>query len=263
MDMQRTEREERSRKCRFFVLFGFFIFVLVRLWYFCIESNDPLLYILSSAVTLLGLVSSYRIWNRVSRQHTLLNRWRNDVRMTAEEIIEAMHREMLEERRGQNPNIGGLSQSQYDSLLQFSFNSSISAAGTISDGMRYSVLEEGNISVAVNSDEQSTKSQIDSESAISPTCCAVPSGHIEYGDSTCSVCLNDYQEKETLVRLECNHVFHKDCLWNWARRNNCCPLCKRIILDAPLSVVPDVIMDEQEERQRSITGMTVLRHEFI
>jgi hypothetical protein len=44
-------------------------------------------------------------------------------------------------------------------------------------------------------------------------------------DNTCCVCLCDMNSGETCCKLPCKHVFHKDCIDNWARRKSQCPLC--------------------------------------
>ncbi|CAL5442690.1 unnamed protein product [Camellia sinensis] len=47
-------------------------------------------------------------------------------------------------------------------------------------------------------------------------------------DGTCSICLAEYQPKETLRTIpECNHYFHATCIDKWLRRNATCPLCRK------------------------------------
>ncbi len=46
-------------------------------------------------------------------------------------------------------------------------------------------------------------------------------------NTTCSICLEDYEEGEKLRVLPCNHVFHTECIVPWLTdRNSNCPLCK-------------------------------------
>ncbi|KAD6795380.1 hypothetical protein R6Q59_020720 [Mikania micrantha] len=45
--------------------------------------------------------------------------------------------------------------------------------------------------------------------------------------SSCSVCLSDFQEDETLRLLpKCNHAFHISCIDTWLRSHTNCPLCR-------------------------------------
>ncbi|XP_043718112.1 putative RING-H2 finger protein ATL21A [Telopea speciosissima] len=53
-------------------------------------------------------------------------------------------------------------------------------------------------------------------------------------DNTCSICLAEYQPKETLRTIpQCQHCFHADCIDEWLRTNATCPLCRTS--PAPLS----------------------------
>mmetsp|Transcript_23157 Transcript_23157/g.25715 ORF Transcript_23157/g.25715 Transcript_23157/m.25715 type:complete len:119 (-) Transcript_23157:134-490(-) len=45
-------------------------------------------------------------------------------------------------------------------------------------------------------------------------------------DTPCSVCLSPYCDGESITKLSCDHIFHKDCIDNYLKnygRN--CPLC--------------------------------------
>ncbi len=42
----------------------------------------------------------------------------------------------------------------------------------------------------------------------------------------CIVCLTKYENKENAIILPCTHFFHKDCIKDWFKRQNTCPICK-------------------------------------
>lgn len=43
----------------------------------------------------------------------------------------------------------------------------------------------------------------------------------------CSICLAEMKEKDKVIILECNHIYHKDCIMIWFQKNNInCPLCR-------------------------------------
>ncbi|BFG31944.1 hypothetical protein CerSpe_182180 [Prunus speciosa] len=47
-------------------------------------------------------------------------------------------------------------------------------------------------------------------------------------DNTCSICLGNYQPRETLRTIpECNHYFHANSIDEWLRRNATCPICRK------------------------------------
>ncbi|KAK2664280.1 hypothetical protein Ddye_002854 [Dipteronia dyeriana] len=46
-------------------------------------------------------------------------------------------------------------------------------------------------------------------------------------DNTCSICLCEYQAKETLRTIpECNHYFHAHCIDEWLKMKASCPVCR-------------------------------------
>lgn len=48
----------------------------------------------------------------------------------------------------------------------------------------------------------------------------------DYSD-TCTICQDCYSPEETVSVLNCNHIFHKECLDNWLLNYNCvCPFCR-------------------------------------
>lgn len=50
----------------------------------------------------------------------------------------------------------------------------------------------------------------------------------EIGSSprTCSICLEDFTENTPLIQLNCNHMYHPDCINGWLQRQSSCPLCR-------------------------------------
>ncbi|KAG4999064.1 hypothetical protein AAZX31_08G022700 [Glycine max] len=46
-------------------------------------------------------------------------------------------------------------------------------------------------------------------------------------DSTCAICLCEYEAKETLRSIpQCNHYYHAHCIDHWLKLNATCPLCR-------------------------------------
>ncbi|KAA8528318.1 hypothetical protein F0562_035673 [Nyssa sinensis] len=55
----------------------------------------------------------------------------------------------------------------------------------------------------------------------------------------CSVCLNEFQEDETLRLLpKCNHAFHILCIDTWLRSHTSCPLCRAGIVSDTATTTP-------------------------
>ena len=54
----------------------------------------------------------------------------------------------------------------------------------------------------------------------------------EIDNEDCSICLDKLYDEESnkeIISLDCNHLFHKECVDPWITRNRNCPLCKRNI----------------------------------
>ena len=70
-------------------------------------------------------------------------------------------------------------------------------------------------------------------------------------NDNCSICLEEIKENEIVTKLECNHVFHEECINEWAnvsgkqRQDNMiweCPLCRYTIRsDNPMEMETDTI----------------------
>ena len=42
----------------------------------------------------------------------------------------------------------------------------------------------------------------------------------------CVICLEDFKSGEKATLLPCVHLFHKNCIKNWLKSKNSCPICK-------------------------------------
>ena len=45
-------------------------------------------------------------------------------------------------------------------------------------------------------------------------------------DETCSICMEKYIKNDSVIQLECDHMFHKSCLKIWLQNHNTCPVCR-------------------------------------
>ena len=48
----------------------------------------------------------------------------------------------------------------------------------------------------------------------------------------CTICLLKFKNNDQVVPLPCNvdHLFHIECLLNWANHNYKCPICRQPII---------------------------------
>eukprot|EP00980_Cylindrotheca_fusiformis_P029727 scaffold23790_cov166-Cylindrotheca_fusiformis.AAC.4 len=51
----------------------------------------------------------------------------------------------------------------------------------------------------------------------------------------CCICLNDYRPGETIcspITDKCNHLFHEECVMEWLRDHDPCPLCRVNLMES-------------------------------
>lgn len=41
----------------------------------------------------------------------------------------------------------------------------------------------------------------------------------------CVICLEDILDKQYIIKLPCDHMYHSDCLYRWLCRKQVCPMC--------------------------------------
>lgn len=44
--------------------------------------------------------------------------------------------------------------------------------------------------------------------------------------NSCSICLNEFEDEQPIIRLVCHHLFDPDCLKRWVDDHKNCPICK-------------------------------------
>ena len=48
-------------------------------------------------------------------------------------------------------------------------------------------------------------------------------------EKDCAICQEDYQDKDKMMAMPCDHLFHKDCLTTWLGLRNTCPSCRKVL----------------------------------
>ena len=56
-------------------------------------------------------------------------------------------------------------------------------------------------------------------------------------DDECTICLKIFEINDILHKLPCEHKFHKNCIIEWLKKINSCPLCRK---EFPKRLVPDI-----------------------
>lgn len=72
------------------------------------------------------------------------------------------------------------------------------------------------------------------------------SGILGEQQSSCAVCLSEYETEDVLRRFPCGHYFHRGCADTWLARSRRCPLCNGAIR-LPSSYADGSVETPQEE----------------
>ncbi|PVH91680.1 hypothetical protein DM02DRAFT_331174 [Periconia macrospinosa] len=102
-------------------------------------------------------------------------------------------------------------------------------------------------------DVASPKAQPQSSQTAIPN--SAPPTDPSFSQSTCSICLDDFEPQECQVReLPCHHIYHADCIDPFLLNNSSlCPLCKQSVL--PAGYCPTRITNIMVRRERLINRM--------
>ena len=49
-------------------------------------------------------------------------------------------------------------------------------------------------------------------------------------ENECSICLEEYNRDKDIIKLKCNHEYHKECIKMWLNINKICPQCRGDII---------------------------------
>lgn len=68
------------------------------------------------------------------------------------------------------------------------------------------------------------------------------SGKYSIASTGCSICLDDYKEKDVVSVLpHCGHFFHLKCINPWLRLHPSCPVCRTLPSSSPPSPPPPAV----------------------
>ena len=46
-------------------------------------------------------------------------------------------------------------------------------------------------------------------------------------DCICIICLSEFKKGQLIQVLDCNHMYHDQCIKEWYKRKKVCPICDK------------------------------------
>ena len=56
-----------------------------------------------------------------------------------------------------------------------------------------------------------------------------PYSKISEGKTDCIICFEEFQPNNSVIQLDCKHLYHEACIRRWGKMNPTCPTCRQII----------------------------------
>lgn len=95
----------------------------------------------------------------------------------------------------------------------------------------YSIIVEARLDIVTEEEFYLTNSRSASESTrqrLMETAFRIGPDDPKHGDldDSCSVCLDELRGEQELIKMPCDHIFHKECIIRWLENAKSCPLCR-------------------------------------
>ena len=111
------------------------------------------------------------------------------------------------------------------------FNTEINAVSRCIDLLRYILMEylqsendDNDISYNLNDSFQSSKGV--NENLLNSLTKIKVDDDSNLGQDKCIICLDNFKKGDELIKIPCTHYFHSNCIIEWFKNNNICPICK-------------------------------------
>merc|ERR1712000_649007 len=62
---------------------------------------------------------------------------------------------------------------------------------------------------------------------------------VKVNEQSCSICLVAFEHGDTIMELQCHHIFHEDCISRWLSMGHTCPMrCAPVSAAGPRAKPP-------------------------
>ena len=87
-------------------------------------------------------------------------------------------------------------------------------------------------------------------------------------EKLCTICIEDFEEGNSCIKLKCGHIFHENCISDWVKYNPQCPVCRvEIKVEVTQSTHDNVefedILYSDETIECEDCGLLIPQNEFL
>jgi hypothetical protein len=50
--------------------------------------------------------------------------------------------------------------------------------------------------------------------------------NFKINNTSCSICITDFEDESLVSITKCNHAFHNECIVEWGKYKTACPICR-------------------------------------
>jgi Ca2+/Na+ antiporter len=232
----------RYRLARLAIIYILVLFIVIRVWMLVVATKDVSIISAAAAITFILLLVWLRYHRlRIAREIEQRDRNNEFFAIVVNNQIEIMNerRRLLAQLHRQHG--GGVGMSDADIAL---------------------------LPVTKYDPEDHTGRDIESASSTSSgeSLIAQRDGHTgQHGSDnpSCSVCLCDYVLGDQLITLPCHHFYHQECITEWLKLRNVCPMCK-LVINSPRGGDGDVETGNAREGAPAVeTAENIARTDLI
>ena len=223
-----ANNNDRIRRSRLILIFGFIFFALVRIWIFIAEYNNTALTVVFLLFNIILLLCMYKyLHNSTPDRIPVAQQTEEDLLwqlITLQILRDHLVAREMEDQRRNEMNTGY----DVDGINQLP---TVCYPSTVPND--YDV--EANLPV---DDSESKKVSLKYISLDSME-------HDVQTDTHCCICLENYIANEVLVVLPCKHLYHKICCTQWLSNHRTCPLCNQLV-NITLPYVTNPVVEQSD-----------------
>ena len=80
-----------------------------------------------------------------------------------------------------------------------------------------------------NDSDSFSENSVQNNNLLIDSICLINTSRLNPDKKECTICLEKFNINDKIINLECLHMFHNNCIKNWLKMKDYCPICKNKI----------------------------------